>query len=152
MTTISIVPPNTVIAGLQQLLADTAGLTALTQQAHYNIIGPDFFQLHEIFGSQYESLFDDQDTLAERIRALQGFVKGNLADLASQAKTPILNAPFSAQDAVKTLLQAHEAAVESFLIVAALASESEDDTTENMLLTMVEAHQKTAWMLRSYLR
>lgn len=149
MTTIQIARAASdtgVIGGLQSLLSSTISLTSSTQSAHWSVTGPDFFQLHAAFGSQYEELFESQDVLAERIRALQGFPKAECAG------TPVLTPPFSAQEAVTKLLSDREAAIALFKNVAKAARDSGDTVTENMLLSMIEAHQKAAWMLRSYLR
>lgn len=137
---------TSVTAGLQRLLSATISMTSSAQTAHWGVVGPDFFQLHAAFGAQYDELFDSQDVLAERIRALQGFA------IAECAGTPTLKPPFSAQEAVGKLLADREGAIEAFKGVASLAKATGDAVTENMLLSMIEAHQKTAWMLRSYLR
>ena len=48
---------NAVANDLKTLLADSYALLAQTHLAHWNVEGPDFFQLHTAFQSQYEELF-----------------------------------------------------------------------------------------------
>lgn len=135
---------SVVIEGLQALLSATISLTMTTQSAHWSVVGSDFFELHGAFGGQYDSLFDSQDVLAERIRALKGFPRAELGG-------PVLNPPFSAKEAASAVLAGREKAIESFQKVANMSRQAGDTVTENMLLAMIEEHQKVAWMLRSYL-
>lgn len=135
-----------VIAGLQRLLSATISMVSSAQTAHWGIVGSDFFQLHAVFGAQYDELFDSEDMLAERVRALQGQA------ISECAGTPTLKPPFTAQEAVGKLLADRETAIVAFKDVAKLARDTGDTVTENMLLSMIEGHQKQAWQLRSYLR
>jgi len=134
-----------VVSGLQRLLSATISMTSSAQSAHWNVTGPNFSELHSLFGSHYDELFGAQDVLAERMRALRAF------PLAECAGTPVLKPPFLASEALTRLLADREGAIVAFKEVARIARESGDTVTENMLLTMIEAHQKAAWMLRSFL-
>lgn len=139
-----------VVAGLQQALANTCVLTALTQSAHFNILGPDFFQLHKAFNAQYHDLFDLQDTIAERIRALDAPVKMCLTEIETQAGMPCMSSSFSARGMVDALVAAHEKNVSDLKMLAATAREAGDSVTENMVLGWIEGEQKTLWMLKSW--
>ena len=59
---------------LFKLLSDAqASLFVLFQKTwiyHWNVIGPDFQQLHSLFGGQYETMFEEIDTLTEHMRYL----------------------------------------------------------------------------------
>ncbi len=48
---------NEVIEGLQTILADSYALMAQTHLAHWNVEGPNFFQLHVAFQAQYRGAF-----------------------------------------------------------------------------------------------
>lgn len=152
MATISLVPETSVTVGLQKAVANTYALTALSQVAHWNVVGDDFFQLHGIFGSHYEDLFDDIDLLAERIRALDGFVVGDLSKLNEMARMPLLTAPFEQDMAVKTLVDAHNINVNDLKDLIAICGRTGDLTTQNMIMNLVEAEQKRLWMLKSFLK
>jgi len=134
-----------VTVGLQRLLSATISMTSSALSAHWNVTGPNFSELHELFGDQYAELFASQDVLAERIRALRSFARAECTG------TPVLTAPFLASDAITKLLLDREGAIAAFKAVAQIARDSGDTVTENMLLSMIEKHQQQAWMLRSYL-
>lgn len=64
------------IALLQARLSDALDLEAQTKQAHWNVKGRDFIQLHEFFDKVHGVVEDFVDTLAERITALGGVADG----------------------------------------------------------------------------
>ncbi len=152
MPTITHLPENPVIVGLQLAVAETYVLTTLTHNAHWNISGTDFFQLHAAFNDQYETLFDQIDKYAERIQQLQGLVKVNLADFVSMAKMPELVAPFDAQTAVRTLLAAREKAIADLKTLSEVSARANDLATQQIVLDDILVHQKACWQLRSYLK
>ena len=68
-------PANTrtkVIELLNARLADAIDLGAQTKHAHWNVKGPNFIALHELFDKVAESVEEHIDTLAERVTALGG--------------------------------------------------------------------------------
>ena len=77
---------NKSIALLNQALADTFDLYSQTKQAHWNVKGLHFFQLHELFDKLAESLEDQVDLIAERVTALGGTALGTarMASVASR--------------------------------------------------------------------
>jgi starvation-inducible DNA-binding protein len=75
-------PANTrskVIELLNSRLADAIDLGTQTKHAHWNVKGPSFIALHELFDKVAESIEDDIDTIAERVTALGGTAYGTLA-------------------------------------------------------------------------
>ncbi len=67
---------ETMMTLLNQQLADTFDLYSQTKQAHWNVKGLQFYQLHLLFDELAESIFEYIDMLAERITALGGYAKG----------------------------------------------------------------------------
>jgi starvation-inducible DNA-binding protein len=63
-------------------LADAIDLGAQAKQAHWNVKGPNFIALHELFDSVAEHVEDQIDTLAERITALGGIAHGTVTAVA----------------------------------------------------------------------
>jgi len=57
---------------LNARLADAIDLGAQSKYAHWNVKGPSFIALHELFDKVAETIEDQIDTLAERITALGG--------------------------------------------------------------------------------
>jgi starvation-inducible DNA-binding protein len=63
---------------LNQRLADALDLEAASKQAHWNVKGPNFIALHELFDQVHGNVEEHVDALAERITALGGTALGTL--------------------------------------------------------------------------
>jgi starvation-inducible DNA-binding protein len=78
-------PPATRSQAIELLnarLADAIDLGTQTKHAHWNVKGPNFIALHELFDRIAESVEDQVDTLAERVTALGGTARGTLVAVA----------------------------------------------------------------------
>src|SRR6516225_3142753 len=71
-----------IAAGLSHLLADTYVLYLTTHNFHWNVKGPMFNSLHEMFMLQYTELWNAVDPIAERIRALDFPAPGTYREFA----------------------------------------------------------------------
>src|ERR1700684_4704352 len=63
---------------LNARLADALDLEAATKQAHWNVKGPNFIALHELFDAVHTNIEEHVDTMAERIAALGGIARGTV--------------------------------------------------------------------------
>lgn len=137
---------------LQTLLADTYALFAKTHAAHWNVTGTQFFSLHDAFEDQYKDLLDAADEIAERLRALGQPAAGGLGTLAklSTLKEPSAKAQ-SAADLVATLRDDHRAVAATVKKVLAAAQKAGDDVTADLCVERLHDHDKTVWMLGSFL-
>lgn len=70
---------------LQARLSDCLDLEAQLKQAHWNVKGRDFFQLHELFDKIHGEIEELSDTLAERITALGGVADGKVQTTAARS-------------------------------------------------------------------
>ncbi|QDU38537.1 DNA protection during starvation protein [Maioricimonas rarisocia] len=70
---------------LNARLADAIDLAMQLKLAHWNIRGPHFLQLHELFDKITESVREHVDMIAERIGALGGIAHGSLQSVASNS-------------------------------------------------------------------
>src|SRR5437016_5569833 len=73
---------------LNQQLAQAIDLTLQTKQAHWNVKGPNFIALHELFDKLADETREWADELAERAVVLGGFAQGSLAAVAQRTKLP----------------------------------------------------------------
>jgi len=141
-----------IIDGLNQIVADTYALMALTHLAHWNVEGSDFFALHKAFQEQYENLFEGVDEVAEQIRSLDGYAIGGLSTLAQKAGMNEFKSPMPQKDYVAALIVAHEKAIDDLTQVRDLAGEANDLQTQDLMIKRLQWHEKTHWMLKSYLK
>lgn len=140
------------LEALNLILADSYALMGLTHLAHWNVEGPDFFSLHKAFQEQYENLFEAVDEVAERVRALDAYAIGGLGTLARTAGLEEFKAPLPQKDYVAALIVAHEKVVDDLLRGRDLAGEGNDLQTQDLLIGRLQWHEKTLWMLKSYLQ
>src|SRR5436853_5231565 len=75
-----------VIDILNTLLADEYVLYTKTRNFHWNVVGPQFNDLHKFFEAQYTELNVIVDDVAERARALGGEAAGSLAEFVKRAR------------------------------------------------------------------
>src|SRR5881392_1205529 len=75
-----------VVTILNTLLADEYLLYTKTRNFHWNVVGPQFNDLHKFFEGQYEALDDIVDEVAERVRALGGRSVATLAEFSRLAR------------------------------------------------------------------
>jgi starvation-inducible DNA-binding protein len=139
-------------ASLNQVLADSYALMALTHLAHWNVEGPGFFALHTAFQMQYEELFTAIDEIAERIRALNAYAIGGLGQFAKTAQMKEFAAPLSQENYVKRLIAANEKLIADAAKARDLAGKVNDAESQDLMIGRNTLHQKTVWMLKSYLK
>ena len=77
-----------VVSLLQERLADCTDLVTQAKQAHWNVKGPGFIALHELFDKVYENAGDYADLIAERIVQLGGIAEGTVRAAAKRTRLP----------------------------------------------------------------
>jgi len=142
-----------VVEILSRLLADEYVLYTKTRNYHWNVVGPQFNDLHKFFEGQYEALNEVIDDVAERARALGGRAVGTLAEflkLARLKEHPERQPP--AREMLRDLLADHEAVIQTLRKdVETTTDPLKDAGTADFLTGLMEQHEKMAWMLRSFL-
>lgn len=137
--------------GLSRLLADSYTLYLKTQNFHWNVTGATFQQLHSMFEGQYQEQALAVDTIAERIRALGVFAPGTFREFLSLTSVAEPKEVPHAREMIHQLILGQEVVVKTARTVFAIAKESEDDVTLDLLIQRMNVHEKNAWMLRSLL-
>lgn len=141
-----------VVKALNLLLADSYSLMANTHYAHWNVEGPGFFTLHKAFEHQYEDLFKAIDEIAERVRALDAYALGGLRNFSAESGIEEFSMPIAAKDYVAGLVVAHEKTLTDAVAARDAAGAVNDLETQDMAIGRIQWHQKTVWMLKSYLK
>lgn len=137
--------------GLARVLADTYTLYLKTHNYHWNVEGPRFFALHNMFEEQYRELWAAVDTIAERIRALGHKAPGTYQQFADLTSIPEENSLPGADEMIGNLVRGHEAVTRTARGVFKTAESADDEASMDLLTERMAAHEKTAWMLRSML-
>ena len=133
-------------------LADEYVLLTKTRNYHWNVEDPRFNDLHKFFEEQYELLSAAVDEIAERVRAVGGRTRATLKEFinSSQIREDIGSYP-NAETMLGNLLSDHETIIKTLRKNINECQEINDEGTANFLTDKMEAHEKMAWMLRSFL-
>ncbi len=140
-----------VVGELRQVVADSYAVLAQTHICHWNVRGTSFFSLHNAFEEQYTELFAAVDEIAERIRALGALAPGGLGNLARMAGMDEIAEDATSTEMVKHLSAANKALVANLVKARDAAGDAGDDQTEDLMIARIQVHEKTIWMLDSFL-
>lgn len=138
---------------LNRDLADANLLLIKTKKYHWDVTGPEFRSLHQIWEEQYEILNETIDATAERVRALGEFPVGTAAGFIqfSSIKEHTGDVP-SASQMVSNLVDDHEQIIRNLRQHIDQCSEDfHDEGTADFLTGIMEQHEEMAWMLRSFI-
>lgn len=141
--------------GLSVFLSDAYTLYLKTHNFHWNVTGPMFNALHNMFEGQYTEQWNALDEIAERIRALGFNAPGSYAEfikLSTIKEEPGLAEAPDWREMVRQLVVGNEAVCRSARKVLDVADDADDDPTEDLLIQRLQTHEKNAWMLRSLLQ
>ncbi|BAZ39187.1 ferritin Dps family protein [Calothrix sp. NIES-4101] len=141
-----------VINLLNSDLADSYLLLVKTKKFHWDVVGPQFRQLHELWGEHYETLTENIDSIAERIRQLGGYPVGTLAGFLkiTSLKEHPGDIP-NATQMVERLVDDHEQIIRNLRKhIDQCSEEFHDEGTTDFLTGLMEGHEEMAWMLRSF--
>lgn len=142
------------VALLGGCLANTVHLQLLAKMAHWNVRGPEFGELHELFDDVTERLRRQADTLAERAAALGGYVEASPKTLASASALSDFGG--EVRDGLELAhelalrLAAHAATLRSAL--ARTSGELAEPGTEHLLAELLLEVEKDIWLLESHVQ
>jgi len=138
---------------LNKLLSDEHVLYIKTRNAHWNVIGPDFAAQHKFFESQYDQLEEIIDEVAERIRAIGHYTVGTMEDFLNLTKLNENSVEKNdSLSLIKDLLSDHESVIMGLREnIDHFADDLHDMGSSDFITSLMETHEKMAWMLRSHL-
>ena len=149
------IPINTrkqVVNLLSQSLATNTDLKTQTKQAHWNVKGNDFYQLHLLFDEMATEIEEYIDLLAERITTLAGTAMGTARIAASQSLLP--EYPFDVVEGMEHV----KALAERYAIYAKHLREAIDTTdnlddqdTNDLYVQVSRTVDKRLWFLEAHL-
>lgn len=140
---------NTLVDGLRVLLASNFVLYLKTHAAHWNVRGMFFYELHKLFEKQYEDLWENVDTIAEKLRELDSFATVTPDE---QQRLSIIDSdqtPNDSKEYILILLRDHERMIKLLEKVFALAEAENNQAVMNYLADRLDAHAKMRWFLKA---
>jgi starvation-inducible DNA-binding protein len=137
---------------LKQFLASSFAYYLKAHYFHWNIEGPDFVQLHELFSNIYEDTYNSVDTTAEYIRTEEEYAPGSferfqeLSLIQGQTKVP------RARLMIEELLADTQTMKDLSKNLFDQATEVGREDVANFAAERQSAHGKYAWQLKSLLK
>jgi starvation-inducible DNA-binding protein len=142
-----------VIEILNARLADCKDLQTQTKQAHWNVKGPNFIGLHELFDKINEELDDYVDEIAERAVQLGGIAEGTARVVAKRSTLP--EYPLNIADG-HAHVDALSTALAAFAKVARKAIDETDELgdkdTADLFTEVSRGIDKWLWFVEAHLQ
>ena len=134
---------------------------------HWNVVGPDFQQLHTLFGEQYQTMFEEIDRISEHMRYMNIRPIGTLTRMVEVAavgegsnisqidemgqKQIIVGKPITKSDEmIKRLMVDNLTLIELLTALSEEAEAQRQYATASISQDLMESHGKFVWMLRAF--
>lgn len=135
---------------LNILLADYHLYYQKLRNFHWNVIGKNFFDLHE----KFEELYDDAklkvDEIAERILTLRHQPISNYSDFLEKSNLKEASSNLKDSEMIEALLKDHGKLLKQMSKVVDTADENKDEGTIDLIGAYIRELEKTSWMLDAW--
>ena len=136
---------------LQERLAEASDLASHAKQAHWNVKGPSFIALHELFDQVYEHAGDHVDLIAERIIQLGGTAEGTARVVARRSQLPEYSLTIAAgKDHVEALSRSLAWFGETVRKAIDQADEINDKDTADLFTEISRSVDKDLWFVEAH--
>jgi len=138
---------------LNARLVDTIDLAMQAKQAHWNVKGPNFIALHELFDEVAARAAEHVDALAERITALGGTALGTSRAVAAGSSLKAYPEGIHAgAEHLAALADACAAAAKACREASEVADDLDDEVTNDLLIGITAALDKDLWLVEAHLQ
>jgi starvation-inducible DNA-binding protein len=142
-------PSEEFAANLQRVLVDLIELHLQGKQAHWNVVGTNFRDLHLQLDELVDFARAGSDTIAERMRAVDAVADGRSDTVAGTTTLPNFPAfEHHTTEVVDLITTRTYAAVDTMRDVHD-AVDAEDPSTADILHQLIDGLEKLAWLIKS---
>lgn len=113
---------------------------------HWNVVGENFVQMHDLFGKIYGEVYDSIDGFAERMRIMGFVAPGSLATILENSAISETRDILDCEAMVEVLISDNDAVLRRLNVAFELVP---DQGIKDFLASRIDAHGKHGWMLRS---
>jgi starvation-inducible DNA-binding protein len=144
---------NAMVELLNQQLANTSDLYSQTKQAHWNVKGIHFYQLHLLFDALAAKRLEESDEIAERATAIGGYATGTVRMAAAASQLPEIPTTInSGTDYVQALVERYAQQANSVREAIDQADEAGDADTADLFTEISRELDKDLWFLQAHLQ
>jgi len=137
---------------LNQQLANIADLYSQTKQAHWNVRGQEFYQLHKLFDDLAEPLPEHIDTIAERAVTLGGLALGTVRSAAAASELTEFPLQPGVMEYARDLAQRFAKAANSVRTAIDTADDLGDKDTADLFTAVSRELDKAVYFLEAHFR
>lgn len=140
------------VDGLNVYLSNLFVLYAKLHNFHWNVVGFNFFEMHEKLQELYEFVNEEIDKIAERILMLDCKPVASLCDaleITTLEEAPSIN--YSSEYIAKSVIEDFAEVVNQVRKIAIIAGENNDEFTVAILSEAIGFYEKNIWMFRAYM-
>jgi starvation-inducible DNA-binding protein len=137
------------VTNLQRVLVDLIELHLQGKQAHWNVVGTNFRDLHLQLDELVDFARDASDTIAERMRALDAVPDGRSDTVAASTSLPQFPAYECNTGEVVDLITSRVYAAVDTIRTVRDAVDTEDPSTADILHQLIDGLEKLAWLIKS---
>jgi starvation-inducible DNA-binding protein len=142
-----------IIKLLNEQLADIFDLYSQAKQAHWNVKGSDFFQLHELFDELADELRGYADMIAERATALGGDAMGTVRMAAANSRLEEFNPGIhDSMEIVAMLADRYASLAETTREAVDTAENMGDMSTSDLFIEISRGLDMRLWFLEAHLQ
>ncbi|MCM2972156.1 MULTISPECIES: Dps family protein [Larsenimonas] len=142
---------NQLAEKLNELLANYQMFYMNARGCHWNVKGPQFFELHNQFEVIYTDLLTKVDEIAERILTLGHTPLHAYSDYAKVSTVKEVVDVSDGDACVKTMVSGFSTLLEIQRSVLSAANDADDEGTASQVSDYIREQEKTVWMLSAYL-
>ncbi len=141
------------IEGLNQTLANTSDLYSQVKQAHWNVKGQEFYQLHLLFDEIAEEIEPFVDLLAERVTLLGGYATGTARMAAENSELPEYpTEAIEGRDHIEALVERFAMYCPKIRAGSEEADEIGDPATADLYNDIARVADKRLWFLEAHIQ
>jgi starvation-inducible DNA-binding protein len=139
------------IGRLNRLLADAIDLQLQAKLAHWNVRGPHFLPLHELFDQVHAKAVEFTDLVAERIGQLGGLTEGNAQTVAARSRLEVYGQePAPGTEHVRRISQALAAFGSQGRAGIEFAGDQGDEVTADILTEVTRGIDEMLWFVEAH--
>jgi starvation-inducible DNA-binding protein len=139
-----------VVTELNILLADYHVYYQKLRNFHWNVLGKNFFDLHNKFEEMYDETKIKIDEVAERIVTLKYHPISKLSDYIEISRIKESSPLLTDIEMVATIIRDHKILIEQLSKVSNRAEKAKDDGTTDLIGAYIGALEKSTWMLNAW--
>lgn len=135
---------------LNLLLADYNLYYQKLRNFHWNVVGTNFFDLHQQFEDMYNDAKEKADEIAERILTLRFQPTSNFSDYLDMSNLEESSSDLKDKKMVEVLLNDHRKLLDQMRKVISAANAADDEGTVDLIGAYIRELEKTSWMLDAW--